>query len=77
MAYWAVTAAICQRPYNRCANCQSRENWTTDLWQLAQIAKWRVLAVRATVVRPLAYHGRHSTIFQRTFPTVGKVDTEL
>jgi hypothetical protein len=34
--------------------------------------KWQVLAVHATVVRPLAYHGRHIVICQRTLPDMSQ-----
>jgi hypothetical protein len=52
---------------NRWTNCQNREKWTRLLAVCAK-KKWRVLAVRATVVRPLAYHGRHSVICQLMLP---------
>jgi hypothetical protein len=58
LAYWVVMAAICQRSYNPCANCQHSP--FCFLRELPTAA----LAVRATVVRPLSYRGCHSMICQ-------------
>jgi hypothetical protein len=47
---------------------RAAKNGPQTFGSLRKKTTWRVLAVRATVERPLEYHGRHSAICQRTLP---------
>jgi hypothetical protein len=44
------------------------ENGPQTYGSLRKKTRWRVLAVRAMVVGPLAYHSRHSEICKGTLP---------
>jgi hypothetical protein len=48
-----------------------------DSWQFAQKSRWRLLAVRTMVVRPLAHRSHHSAMCQGTLldmPQSGEVE---